>query len=256
MDALRRTAEAVALEWGLELGEPFAMGRYSFVAPAGDDAVLKVTPPADYDADHEADALGQWGGRGAVRLLRRDAARRVVLEERARPGGDIAALPDEEAIPIALAVGRDLWAVPAQAPLRPVGEMVDRWFAEAEENGDDGVPLIPLARELLASLDVGDGSVVHGDFHHYNLVAHGSRYVAIDPKPYRGDPEFDVPTFLWNPIDLTTGNGSLPLERTLSRLAAFEAAGLDAWKMRAWTTIRAAYLGADADEQTVIRKLL
>jgi len=80
--------------------------------------------------------------------------------------------------------------------------------------------------------------------------------VAIDPKPYRGDPEFDVPTFLWNPIDLTTGNGSLPLERTLSRLAAFEAAGLDAWKMRAWTTIRAAYLGADADEQTVIRKLL
>ena len=256
MDGLRATAEAVAAEWGVELGEPFAMGRYSFVAPAGDDAVLKVTPVGDYDADHEADALEQWGGRGAVRLLRRDVERRVVLEERARPGDDIAALPDEEALPIAVSVGRELWSTAAGAPLRPVAGMVERWFAEAEENGSDGVPLIPLARELLASLDVGQGSVVHGDFHHYNLVAHGSRHVAIDPKPYRGDPEFDVPTFLWNPIDVATGNGSLPLDRTLRRLAAFEEAGLDPWKMRAWTAIRGAYLGADDEEQAVIRQLL
>ena len=256
LGALRRTAETIAAEWGVELGEPFAMGRYSFVAPAGDDAVLKVTPAGDYDADHEADGLEQWDGRGAVRLLRRDAARRALLEERARPGDDVAGLPEDEATAIAVAVGSALWSAPARSPLRPVAEMIERWFAEAEAGGDDGVPLIPLARELLASLEIGDRTVVHGDFHHYNLVTHGTRHVAIDPKPYRGDPEFDVPTFLWNPIDMTTGNGSLPIERTLSRLAAFEAAGLDPWKMRAWTVIRGAYLGADAEEQAVIRALL
>jgi streptomycin 6-kinase len=256
MDALRRTAEEVAAEWGVELGAPFAMGRYSFVAPAGEGAVLKVTPAVDYDADHEADALEQWDGRGAVRLLRRDAERRALLEERARPGDDIAALPEDEATAIAIAVGRELWSAPARAPLRPVAGMIERWLGEAEENGGDGVPLIPLARELLMSLHIGDGSVVHGDFHHYNLVAHGSRHVAIDPKPYRGDPEFDVPSFLWNPIDMATGSGSLPLDRTLRRLAAFEAAGLDPWKMRAWTAIRGAYLGADAEEQATIRALL
>ena len=189
--------------------------------------MLKVTPAGDYDADHEADGLEQWDGRGAVRLLRRDAARRALLEERARPGDDVAGLPEDEATAIAVAVGSALWSAPARSPLRPVADMIERWFAEAEAGGDEGVPLIPLARELLASLEIGDRTVVHGDFHHYNLVTHGTRHVAIDPKPYRGDPEFDVPTFLWNPIDMTTGNGSLPLERTLSRLAAFEAAGLD-----------------------------
>ena len=256
LEGLRGTAEEVAAEWGVELGAPFAMGRFSFVAPAGDDAVLKVTPLYDYDADHEADALEQWSGRGAVRLLRRDAARRAILEERARPGEDIAALPEDEATAIAIVVGRELWTARARPPLRPVREMLDRWFAEAVQNDGTGVPLIPLARELLASLEAGDGCVVHGDFHHHNVVRHGTRHVAIDPKPYRGDPEFDVPTFLWNPIDMEAGRGSLPFGRTVRRLAAFESAGLDPWKMRAWTAIRGAYLGADAEEQAVIRALL
>ena len=73
-------------EWGLELGPPFALSRYSYVAPAGDDAVLKVTPPEDDESDEEADALALWDGDGAVRLLRRDRDRRALLLERARPG--------------------------------------------------------------------------------------------------------------------------------------------------------------------------
>jgi streptomycin 6-kinase len=255
LDVLRVTAQEVAAEWGVTLGEPFAMGRYSFVAPAG-DAVLKVTPARDYDADHEADALEQWDGRGAVRLLRRDAARRALLEERATPGIDIASLPEEESTAIAVDVGLRLWSARASPPLRAIATMFDRWFDEAERDGGRGVPLLPLARELLDSLEIGEATVVHGDFHHYNIVSHGAGHVAIDPKPYRGDPEFDVPTFLWNPIDIATGDGSLPLERTLRRLAAFESAGLDPWKMRAWTVIRGAYLGADDEEAAVIRRLL
>jgi streptomycin 6-kinase len=255
LEILRVTAEEVAAEWGVALGEPFAMGRYSFVAPAG-DAVLKVTPARDYDADHEGHALEQWDGRGAVRLLRRDAARRALLEERARPGTDIASLPDDEATAIAIEVGLRLWSATASPPLRPVAGMIDRWFDEAEREGGPGAPLLSLAREVLDSLQIGEAAVVHGDFHHYNIVAHGTGHVAIDPKPYRGDPEFDVPTFLWNPIDMATGDGSLPLERTVRRLAAFEAAGLDPWKMRAWTVIRGAYLGADDEEAAVIRKLI
>ena len=104
--------------------------------------------------------------------------------------------------------------------------------------------LIPLARELLASLEIGDRTVVHGDFHHHNLVTHGDRYVAIDPKPYLGDPEFDVPSFLWNPIDVTTGNGSLPLERTLVGWRRSSRRASTTYKIRAWTVIRGAYLGA------------
>ena len=252
LSELEQTALDVAAEWGVTVGETFELGRYSFVAAAGDDAVLKVTPEADYDADHEADALAYWGGNGAVALRRSEPSRRAILEERARPGTDLSGLDDDEATGILVEVGKRLWSAPAAPPLRPVRGMLDRWLAEA----DEGAPLVPLARRLLGELDWRDDAVVHGDFHHYNVLRHGDGYVAIDPKPYAGEAEFDVPTVLWNPIDMRTGTGSLPHERTLRRLAAFEAAGLDPWRMRVWLVVRGAYLGADTEEQRVIRSLL
>ena len=80
---LALVAQEVAFEWNVELGPPFAFSRYSFVAPAGENAVLKVTPPDDDESDEEADALAFWAGAGAVRLLRRDPERRALLIERA-----------------------------------------------------------------------------------------------------------------------------------------------------------------------------
>jgi len=93
LEPLGSIAAEVAAEWGVELGPPFALSRYSYVAPAGADAVLKVTPPEDDESDEEADALELWGGDGAVRLLRRDRGRRALLIERARPGDDIRGSP-------------------------------------------------------------------------------------------------------------------------------------------------------------------
>ena len=60
---LTATAREVAVDWGVELGSPFALARYSYVAPAGAGAVLKVTPPEDDEADEEADALELWARR-------------------------------------------------------------------------------------------------------------------------------------------------------------------------------------------------
>ena len=41
---------------------------------------------------------------------------------------------------------------------------------------------------------------------------------------------------------------------TARRLAAFAAAGLDQERMRAWTVIRGAYLGADENEIEALRR--
>ena len=59
------------------------MSRCSYVAPAGDDAVLRVLTPEDDESDNDADALRVWNGDGAVRLLRYDRERGVLLLERA-----------------------------------------------------------------------------------------------------------------------------------------------------------------------------
>jgi streptomycin 6-kinase len=238
----RATAERVAAEWGLELGEPFALSRYSFTAPAG-DAVLKVAWEQDDESLHEAEALELWDGDGAVRLLRREG--RVLLLERALPGTDISEYEDEDALPIAVEVASRLWRR-AGAPFRRVADEVPGWLERHPSQ------LTPLALELWESFEPGHDWLVHGDFHHHNILRDGDRYVAIDPKPYLSDREHDIPSFLWNPLSYEmTDRG-----RTEQRIAAFVDAGLDDFKIRAWTVIRGAYLGADRLEAELIAGLI
>jgi streptomycin 6-kinase len=242
--APERIAREVAVEWGVKLGEPFALARYSYVVPAGEDMVLKVTPPTDDESDEEAEALELWDGEGAVRLLRRDRARRALLLERARPGKDISELAEETATQTAVSTGLRLWR-PAAAPFRWIGDHVPRWLDEYPNE------LTSLAREVYASLEVGRQTLVHGDFHHHNILSSTRGPVAIDPKPMLGEPEFDIPSFLWNPLPYR-----MRLDVTERRLRAFAAAGLDEGRMRMWAVIRGAYLGADEDEAEVLRALV
>jgi streptomycin 6-kinase len=230
----RAEAERAAAAWGLELGPPFALSRFSFVAPAGPDAVLKVAWEGDDESLHEPEALELWAGDGAVRLLRREG--RALLEERAMPGEDISRLDEDEATAIAVDVATRLWR-PARAPFRPVLDDVPRWLA------NEPSPLTPLARELLPRLGEGAGWVVHGDFHHHNILRHGDRYVAIDPKPYLADREYDVYSYLVNPLAYR-----MDAETTERRIAAFVAAGLDEWRIRAWAVVRGAYLSDEYEE--------
>jgi streptomycin 6-kinase len=248
--ALEPLARRVAADWGLELEAGCPLANYSFVAVAGEREVLKLRPAQDDESDHEPQALALWDGNGAVRLLRRDDERRALLLERAVPGSDISALPEERATAIAVDVARRLWR-PAGEPFRWIGDHVGPWLDEAERAADPGSELIPLARELFANLEPGRAMLIHGDLHHHNILDAGDRYLAIDPKPMLGEPEYDVPSYLWNPI-----GSRMTAAVTERRLAAFAAAGLDQRRMRAWALIRGAYLGVDADEAAILRALL
>lgn len=233
---LERVARDIASEWGIVLGPPFQLSNYSYVAPAGPEAVLKIGWPLDDESVHEPDALALWAGDGAVRLLRVDRSRRAMLLERASPGSDLAALGDAAAITIAVDVAGRLWR-PAAAPFRWIGDHVPRCLAQAAPESPASRRLLKRACELFDRIDVHGATLVHGDFHHHNVLDAGNRYVAIDPKPMLGEPEFDVPPFLWNPL-----GSAMTQEETERRLASFADAGLDEGRMRAWALIRGAYL--------------
>jgi streptomycin 6-kinase len=125
---------------------------------------------------------------------------------------------------------------------------VPRWLDNAARRG---APLAPRARSLYPGLKVGRKTLVHGDFHHHNLLADGARYLAIDPKPMLGEPEFDVYSYLVNPL-----GSQMRRDLTEARLAAFAAAGLDDGRMRAWAVIRGAYLSSNPQHLEVLRALL
>ena len=238
-ERLRTTALEVAREWGVSLGERLVAGRFSYVAVAGDDAILKVAPVEDDEADHEADALALLAGDGAVRLLRHDRTRRAMLIERARPGHDASGLPEEEAIRVAIGAAKTFWR-PAERdrPFRWIGDLVPRWLDNAGDHY-----LVRQAKEIYAAMHPSDTTLVHGDLHHHNLLSHGDGWVVIDPKSMVGEPEFDVPTFLWNPI------GHMPTRDGVEHwIAAFAEAGLDANRMRQWAIVRGTYQGLPMSE--------
>jgi streptomycin 6-kinase len=226
------------------------MSNYSFVAPAGDDAVVKVRWDQDDESDEEAAALRLWGGNGAVELLDEDPAQRVLLLERASPGTDLSVLPEGEATAIAVDVALRLWVRP-EAPFRWLGDHIPRWLENAALRGGPDHELVPLALELYSELGVGRDVLVHGDLHHHNILSSQRGHLAIDPKPMLGEPEFDVPPFLWNPY-----GSELRLDVAERRLAAFAAAGLDERRMRAWAVVRGAYLGHGGRDADVLRELL
>jgi streptomycin 6-kinase len=246
LSVAKASAVEAARRWGIELGPRFELSNVSYVAPAGRDAVVKVAWEGDQESLHEAEALELWDGNGAVRLLRR--SRRVLLIERANPGSDISELDDDKATATGIEVASRLWR-PAIRPFRPVGPEVHHWLDRAEQEGSE---LVPLARDLITKIGLRADWLVHGDFHHHNILRHGARFVAIDPKPYLSDREYDVPPFLWNPL----GNRLEDRARTERRIAAFVAAGLDDFLIRAWTVIRGAYLRPDSGFAERIRTLL
>jgi streptomycin 6-kinase len=223
-------AAAVAAEWGLELGARFA-SRHSLILAAGSDEILKVVRPDVTAYDKEPDALQLWQGDHAIRFLRRDRTRRAVLLERAVPGYDLARMPEDAAIATAIEVGRALWRpVPDASPFRDVVELSRGWLVELADADPD---LVRIAGDILDQIRLRTPCLVHGDFHHHNILRRGSGWAVIDPQPAIGEPEYDVATLLWNPV------GTRPTtDRTSRWLSAFAAAGLDPERMRAWAIVR------------------
>lgn len=211
----------IAADWQLEVGAPFLPGgATAWVAPASDDAgnelVLKVCWPHP-EAVHEADGLRAWGGAGAVRLHRAGGLPEatVLLLERCRPGTQLRASPPGEHDLVIAGLLRRLWMKPPPGyRFRPLSDMCDYWASRYEERSRASrsclkAPLaeegIRLLRELPRSSD--DAFLLHTDLHAGNvLAAEREPWLAIDPKPYVGDPAYDVTQHIFNGVFVEGGD--------------------------------------------------
>ncbi|MGZ4604242.1 MAG: aminoglycoside phosphotransferase family protein [Kineosporiaceae bacterium] len=256
---------AQARRWNVSLGQPFH-AEYHWVAPGvrdGREVVLKLGILApERELGREARILAAWGGRGAVRLLdaeldRADAV--ALLLERVRPGGNLLALPDEEAMPLLGATAAALHSAGGGRPdvaLRP-GALADLRA---------GHPALPTALtsatadlldELLATS--ADPVLCHGDLHHGNVLRGPDGAVAIDPRGVWAEPALDVGVALLNPLG-TLPHDRMALRALLERRLALicPAMGVDADRGRAWTVVSAvisavwtAQDGQGVDEQAL-----
>lgn len=235
----------VAREWGLALEDPYEPGGYcAWVAPArtaaGEDAVLKVGW-AHWEADHEGEGLRAWDGNGAARCLRAEAMgdTAALLLERCLPGHTLGSvLPEPEQDTIVAGLLRRLWdtPVPAGAPFRPLQLMCDRWAESFERQVDaDARGLdLGLARagaDALRELPAGAEwpVLLCTDLHAANvLAAEREPWLMIDPKPFVGDPAYDVVQHMLN-CDERLASDPVALARRMAGLLDLDADRVTRW---------------------------
>jgi streptomycin 6-kinase len=227
------------------------------VAPARDrrgrDAVLKLAWRHP-EAAHEAEGLAALRGQGAVEVYAfehlgssaseggTDGDATVMLLERCRPGAELRGRPEVEQHPVVSSLLRSVWAVdlPDDHPFRPLSTMVDDWATRAETRlaADPRLLDAGIAREGLALLrDLSRNGPTEAllltDLHAGNVLSAQRRpWLFIDPKPYVGDPHYDVVQHLLN---CTASLVTDPI-RLLAQVA--DLAGLDAGRVRQWLFAR------------------
>jgi streptomycin 6-kinase len=217
------------------------------MGPGGASLVLKVAFRfTSGDERDEAAGLRVWHGHGTVLLhadLELDSAHALLLE-RCLPGTQLGRLLPEPAQDHVVAglLGR-LWARPNDSyPFRPLEQMCAAWADEFERDYataaapdriDPGLARTGIAvfRELPKTADAR--ALLCTDLHGDNiLAAQREPWLVIDPKPYLGDPAYDLLQHMLNCEDRLAADPAALADRMA------DLTGMDTSRVRQWLFAR------------------
>lgn len=204
---LSSTIHELAHRWSLQLADPFSDDvSCGWVAPAtrvdGSSAIFKMGMP-HMEGTHELQGLRFWNGDGMVRLLEADDSTNAMLLERCVPGTPLRARPEAERDVAIAGLLRRLWREPPRDTFRPLGEMLDYWSDETrrDEARWTDAGLVKEGLRLFKELDTSatERVLLVTDLHAGNVLAAAREpWLAIDPKPFVGDPAYDATQHLFN----------------------------------------------------------
>jgi streptomycin 6-kinase len=242
--ALPASLDALEVRWSLQVAAPFQPGgRTAWVAPAHSARYGKVVLKMGYrhyEAFDEANGLRHWGGEGTVRLFDAvdlDESTTALLLERCRPGSALSSVPEEVQDRVIAGLLRRLWKSPPLAgAFRPLQQMCDQWADGCEQRFGERPPVVDpgIVQEgiaLFRSLPAGAERhvLLCTDLHAGNvLAAEREPWLVIDPKPYVGDPTYDVLQHLLNCGERLAAD-PLGLARLMARLLDLDPRRLTQW---------------------------
>ena len=218
---------------------------------AQDQVILKLGVP-HRELTSEIAALRYYEGRGVCRLLDADAEKGMLLLERLEPGHMLSTLEnDDRATRIAADVMKTLWESSNDFSRLITTEVVTTKFIQLKDwfagfprlrqhfNGGTGpLPkrLVETAEALSSALlsENKEETLLHGDFHHFNVLESERGWLVIDPKGVIGPRGYELGPFLINPMPDFL-NGSRPIVQTTRRIAILsEMLGMERERIRAW----------------------
>ncbi|MCQ3939397.1 MAG: hypothetical protein DPW18_20490 [Chloroflexi bacterium] len=211
--------------WGLTEVQPVPNLSYNFAAfakhpslPAplsqGEGSVILKIGVPHRELLSEMAALKLFDGNGVCQLLECDEERGMFLLERLEPGRMLADLEDDdERTHIAVDVMQALWA---RGGILAAGDgggsivkfiQLSDWFDELKnirpqfEGGTGPFPKAILERveASLPELFDDEMSLIHGDFHHFNVLSSARGWLAVDPKGVIGPAGYEIGPLMINP---------------------------------------------------------
>lgn len=248
LENLPNLIEQASTRWGLTDIQPVPNLSFHFVAFAmrgRDEVILKMGIP-NPELTSEMTALKLFNGDGACRLLESDEERGFLLLERLQPGKMLSELEDDdERTYIAAEVMSKLWR---EVPSNNKFIQLSDWFDGLKKirphfNGGTG----PFPKEILERVEsflpelFADKNVklMHGDFHHFNILSSERGWLIIDPKGVIGPVGYEVGPLMINPWNSISDESSFKVraERRVSILA--ERLGWEREKIIKWATAHA-----------------
>lgn len=193
-------------KWSLKVGKPFQNLSYHFVAPCvcadRSEAVLKIGfPEENSPVLGEAEMLKLYNGSGAVKFLRIDEKHLALLLEKLNPGKhlkNVFQFDEAKSVVIAIEVLRKIRRKP---PEKHNFIKLEDWFKGFEKALNTNFPAqaVGKARKFYEELSTGESFLIHGDFHHENILsATREPFLAIDPKGVVGQIGYEISVFLNN----------------------------------------------------------
>lgn len=201
--------------WGLTNLKTVPMLSYNYVAFARqgqNDVVLKLGVP-NRELNSEMHTLRLFNGEGACKILDYDEGKGFLLIERLHPGTMLVEMQDDDvrthlAMDVMLKLQRP-------APDSDVFIKLTDWFGELKhvrETFEGGIGPFPAdiferAESLLPELFAEDEpSLLHGDFHHFNILRSERGWLVIDPKGVIGPAGYEIGPLMLNPWDESMGS--------------------------------------------------
>ena len=209
LDRLPEILRSAERRWSLRVGSPFDNEEVScaWVAPVeladGTEAVLKIGMP-HMEAEQEAEGLRFWDGDPTVWLLAAEDDLGDMLLERCHPGTPLRDMPEPEQDVVIAGLLRRLWRCPSSFHrFRPLSALMKFWSDATLANIHkwreaglvrEGLRLFEelprtAPKEVLLATDLHAGNV---------LRSKRMPWLVIDPKPFIGDPAYDLTQHLFN----------------------------------------------------------
>ena len=233
--------------WELTSIRPVSNLSYNFVAFAKrgeEEVVLKIGVPRD-ELMSEMAALDLFNGDGACRLLDCDPQKGLLLLERLNPGGMLSELQDDDKrTHIAADVMQKIWRdAPADATFIRLAD----WFHGLKRirtrfegrTGPFPKEILERVESILPELFEAPSLLLHGDFHHFNILSSERGWQVIDPKGVIGPAGYEIGPLMLNPwiSPLNTNQFKVQTERRVGILS--ERLGWERGFILNWATAHA-----------------